>query len=180
MRTMLPLSEVPASSFRIDPKGRTGLGAWVDEGLNKKPTKKRKATARSPRGYADACEQVIVMMRSMDWDGVKPEHLVGMYAVLHEQVYKVKPTELVDVWKGAVSAARAMLKKEFNDDIFAFIEYIRWTWQTERYQEAKRIAEGKEPFRITWGYQFKSRTKLTDYRVEMARAQEAAKPKGKR
>ena len=74
-----------------------------------------------------------------------------------------------------------MLENEFGKDMRAFIEFIRWTWKDERRKETKRIRNpGEDTFRIGWRYQFKSMKLLTDYRVESARAIEAATPKGKR
>lgn len=90
------------------------------------------------------------------------------------------PVELKDVWKGVVSAAKGMLEKEFNKDAKAFVEFIRWTWRRERNRETKRKSEGSEGSRIGWVLQFKNRAMLTDYRVDVARSQEAAKKVVKR
>lgn len=173
MRTLLPLPE---------PEQRgSGLSTWIDEAVaKKKPPKKRASTGKNPRGYKTACAEAMIRAKAEDWEDAKPKHLVGLYAVLHEQVYRVPPTELVDSWNGAVSAARAMLDKEFEGDVFAFVEFIRWTWQRTRRRQEKAIANGEEVRRVGWALQFKHRDLLTDYRVEIARQQETAKPKGRR
>lgn len=174
MRTMHPLPppDEPAP----------GLGAWINEGAKKKKAARKptKRTARDPKGYATAREEAAFRAKANDWRDAAPRHLVGLYAVLHEQVYGVAPAELVDAWKGAVSAAAAMLKSEFKGDVPAFVEFIRWTWQRARRRKDKAVAEGGEVSRIGWVLQFKSRAMLTDYRVDMAGALEAAKPKGRR
>lgn len=181
MRTLLPLPEVTTPPARRAEKV-TGLGAWIDEAAEKKkpPAKKRKSTPRDRKGYEAAREEAAMRVRANDWQDAQPKHLVGLYAVLHKQVYGVAPDELVEVWKGAVSAAKSMLDKQFGSDVEAFVEFIRWTWQRERRAEDRAKAEGNERRRLGWVLQFKSAAMITDYRVDMARAVEAAKPRGKR
>jgi hypothetical protein len=176
VRTLLPLPLVtPAAPVT------TALGAWVDEAAAKKTARKpRKRTARSPKGYEAACTEAEARAKANDWKDAEPRHLVGLYALLHRQVYKVPPAELADVWKGAVSAARSMLDKEFKGDVSAFVEFIRWTWIRERRSEERAVVDGNERRRLGWALQFKAKSLLTDYRVDMARAQEAANPRGKR
>jgi hypothetical protein len=174
MRTLKPLPPLPKAV-----QAQQGLGAWLDVS-KPKPVRKASKSARSSKGYDQAREQAEVFAKSNTWGDAEPKHLVGLYVLLHEQVYRVPPTELKDAWKGAVSATKSMLEKEFAGNVVAYVEFIRWTWQRERRREDRRRAEGAEGSRIGWVLQFKSRTMLTDYRVEVARAQESAKPKGKR
>jgi hypothetical protein len=150
----------------------------VDDGAGKKRrAPARKTTARDPKGYERAREEAAKRAKADDWREATPAQLVGLYALLHEQVYRVPPAELVDAWKGAVSAARAMLEKEFEGSPVALVEFIRWTWKRERVREQRAIANGGDRSRLGWVLQFKSRALLTDYRVDLARAEEAAKPR---
>lgn len=173
MRTLhpLPAPDEPAP----------GLGKWIDAApAKKKPAKKRSVTARDSKGYQRAREEAAMRAKANDWVDAEPRHLVGLYVVLHEQIYSVPPTELVDVWKGAVAAAKAMLRKEFSDDTCAFVEFILWTWRRARKRRDKATRDSGDVMRVGWTMQFKNRLYLTDYRVEMASAQEAMLRKGKR
>lgn len=180
MRTLKPLPPLPNHVL-----AKQGLGAWVEQvnqkAISKPPTKKRKYTPRSVSGYEQARTQADVFAKSGTWGDAEPRHLVGLYALLHEQVYRVPPDELKDAWKTAVGVATRTLKNEFDDDICAFVEFIRWTWVIERKKESTRIRNpGEDTFTIGWQYQFKPTKLLTSYRIECARAIEAATPKGKR
>ena len=180
MRTLKPLPPLPNHVL-----AKQGLGAWVEQvnqkAISKPPKKKAKYTPRSVSGYEQARAQAEEFAKSGTWGDAEPRHLVGLYALLHEQVYGVPPEELKDAWKTAVGAAKHMLEKEFAGDMRALIEFIRWVWKKERRREDMRKANpGDGGFRIGWRYQFKNKTLLTDYRVELARAVEAATPKGKR
>lgn len=165
MRTLLALPEER-------PVERSPLGEWIDQA---KPKPKRKATAKSMSGYDRAREEAAERVTAGDWGDAGPAAFVGFYALMHEKIYGVAPAELVDAWKGAVSAARGMLDKDFGGKPIEMLEFLRWTWKRERARETKRRAEGTEGGRIGWVLQFKSRALLTDYRVEESRAQEAAK-----
>lgn len=177
MRTLKPLEPMP------EQQSLSGLSQWIDQAPPKKP--RGKTTARSSSGYEKARAEtnaLVTIERSNPevWASAQPKHLVALYSLLHEQVYDVAPIELKDVWKGVVSAAKSMLEKEFNKDAKAFVEFIRWTWIRERHREMKRRAENADGSRIGWVLQFKSRAMLTDYRVDVARSQEATKKATKR
>lgn len=93
--------------------------------------------------------------------------LLGFFAVLHLLVYSVVPSELEDSkeWSGALSSAKRLLR-EFDDDILAAIDFLRWTWN----RESLRLKKGAtSDWRIAWRWQFSSRSLLTDYRVSVAR-----------
>lgn len=180
MRTLKPLEPMP------EQQSLSGLSQWIDQAPPKKP--RGKTTARSSSGYEKArAETNALAAAERDdpevWASAQPKHLVALYSLLHEQVYGVAPVELKDVWKGVVSAAKGMLEKEFNGDAKAFIEFIRWTWRRERAREVHRQKENAghmQASRIGWALQFKSRAMLTDYRVDVARSQEATKKVTKR
>lgn len=177
MRTLKPLEPIP------EQQSLSGLSQWIDQTPPKKP--RGKTTARSSSGYEKARAETNALATAERndpevWASAQPKHLVALYSLLHEQVYGVAPVELKDVWKGVVSAAKGMLEKEFNGDTKAFVEFIRWTWFRERNREVKRRAEGTEGSCIGWPLQFKSRAMLTEYRVNVVRAQESAKKATKR
>lgn len=172
MRSLKPLPPIPEQKT---------LGDWVDSiATNAKPKQKRARTARSSSGYTLAIAEASERAKQGNWEGAEPRHMVGLYAALHQQVYGVAPDELKDVWRGAVTSAKSMLEKEFDNDPRKMIEFIRWTWARERRREEKRRADKQEGSRIGWVLQFKHRSMLTDYRVEVARAEEVAKPRAKR
>lgn len=171
MRSIRPLPPIPEQKT---------LGDWVDSfATTTKAKPKRKKTARSSSGYSKAVEEATVLAKQGEWEGAEPRHMVGLYAALHHQIYGVAPDELKDVWRGVVAAAKSMLEKDFENDTCKMVEFIRWTWARERRREEKRRAEKQEGTRIGWVLQFKHRSMLTDYRVEMARAEEAVKLRAK-
>ena len=128
-----------------------------------KPKKKRKCNgkAKVKRVMADVAR----MRRDAAWDDACPIHFVALYSWLHEEIYGVEPTDLYkdDAVMGAMSACAKLLRDEFDANCKTMVQFVAWCWVRER----KKKNPGD--FRITWRYQFASRSLLTDYRVAMAR-----------
>lgn len=125
-----------------------------------------------------ACEQLDEMKQAYRknpnaFDDIEPRHLVALYFQLHEHVYGVAPAELRDgqQYLGAVSAAKKLLKQEFDEDPLSMVEFLRWCWQRERRAEKWRRKNDRETRRIGWRLQFVARNLVTDYRVALARKQ---------
>lgn len=132
-------------------------------------------TARPKRQKRVRVEQVTreleEAIRTKATNGLRPVHLVALWARCHERVYGAAPAELTpDAWLYAASAAGKLVRDEFRGDVSAAVEFLRWTWSREKYREerAKREAVDRVS-RIGWRLQFAQRYLLTDYRVSLAR-----------
>jgi hypothetical protein len=128
-----------------------------------KPTPSRcKAALSDARG---AVLDRLKLQKAPTWDDATPATLLGLYAVLHEKTYNVKPFELEEAWFGAVSKVAKFVREHFDDTPSKAIDFLRWSWARER----NRLKRGStSDFRIGWNYQFSLRM-LTDYRVSLQR-----------
>jgi hypothetical protein len=106
-----------------------------------------------------------------DWKNASARELVGLYSLLHERVYSVRPDELDGPSFFAACAMAGLALKALGSSEKVF-EFIRWTWRREDAREQKRRDGDSGGFRIGWRLQF-SPAMITDYRV----AQERARPK---
>lgn len=109
-------------------------------------------------------------IRTGDWKGAGPQHLVALYRECHAQVYRVRPLELDDGREFAFASLEAgrMLGRDFGGSVERAIEFVRWTWTREREREEWRIREGKSGSSIGWRLQFSAKL-VTQYRVDLAR-----------
>ena len=104
-----------------------------------------------------------------EWRGARGQHLVALYAWMHEQVYGVPPLELVGrAYAGASMMAQKMIADWFEGDPNLAVDFLKWCWGRERYRVKRRAETGQtSDFRIGWRLQF-GRSFLSDYRVAMA------------
>lgn len=135
------------------------------------PRSRKKKPRAAKRTITNAMNVVAERIEAEEWSDIRPEHLVALYAVCHEDIYGVSavPELEGEAWYGARSAAASMLRKEFDDDTEAAVEYLRWTWRREQSREKWRRDNGRPGGRITWRAQFCSRTMLTEYRIDQER-----------
>lgn len=108
------------------------------------------------------------------WDDAGPMALVGLFVFLHTTVYGVAPGELEEgkALLAAASAARRLIT-DLGSPV-ATVEFVRWTWARERTRMRRRQDSTDEsPWRISWRWQFASRSLITDYRVALARLGQA-------
>jgi hypothetical protein len=141
------------------------LSEWAD-----RPSRTRMKTI-TDSAMARATREVEAMLESGEWDDALPRHFLALYALLHLRVYKVEALELTSsVRLFAAGAAGKMLKAHFDDDPYAFVEFIRWTWQREARREVWRRDNGRDGQRIGWRLQFGG-SLLTDYKrsLQLAR-----------
>lgn len=117
---------------------------------------------------ARAREAVRAMVVAKKWEDASAVHLVALYEYCHELVYGEAPLELDnnEVWKLATFAAARMVKRHFDGDAAAAMEFVRWTWQRERSRRAWREKKGVTSTRLGWRLQFRD-DMVTDYRIEM-------------
>lgn len=128
----------------------------------KRKTKKSRPSTRALEKAVEEVKDRFVGNPRGDWSKVTPSTLLGLYAYLHETVYKVTPDELALDWKGALSCAKKVLEQTFDNNGEEVVEFIRWVWMKEN-RKVSKLKEGVE-FRISWRYQF-SQKLITDYRV---------------
>lgn len=136
--------------------------------LSARSKPKPRSKTLSPAAFAKAVAETQRMMESCDWALCGARHIVALYEIMHERVYKV-PVE-------ASSAERrrfqllvgAFVKRVFDGDYAAMVDYFRWVWSREIGQERWRREHGKEgrvlglPLLLTGGF-------VTQYRVNRVR-----------
>jgi hypothetical protein len=151
------------------------LAGWAQEGEAQDKRRQHAAKFRAqPRTLAQAVEAAKTRIEEeRGWAGAAPAELLGLYAVLHAQVYGAAPADLDTCWPAASSAARSLLEREFENDAERVVDFMRWVWRRERGREKHRVANKNGGFRISWRWQFRGRELLTEYRVDLARAQKA-------
>ena len=154
-------------------KGKASSKTMAFVGAKKKRREenagKKRATRAGKQTVAKYKDEAQVFLDKGDWSEANASHFVGMYAVLFEYVYKVALDIKGNDWRGACSAARAMLKNEFNEDNDHFIAYVRWVWSREDEREKWRRENNKSGQVIGWRLMFSSRNLLTEYKVHLAR-----------
>jgi hypothetical protein len=144
---------------------------WVGTGRQR-----RKPVSGPPRQSArvinEFYEEARTRAMSGDWDGAKPQHLVGLYMFCHERVYGIRPLELNEHnFVTAVQHATKQLRVNFGNDIPKVAEFMRWVWDRERNKREyllRRAQERQVPKpdlrRIGWQLQFMANSPLiTDY-----------------
>lgn len=112
-----------------------------------------------------AAEHVQQRMLHNFWSDTPPAEFVALYAQMHNRVYGVYPLELDSINCGlAAKAARKMLVDDFDNDPFAMVQFIMWTWAREDQREKQRRTRGEDSnFRIGWRLAFGA-SFLTDWR----------------
>lgn len=145
--------------------------AALAEFLGNAGSKRKRSTGLRDSAFATRGAEVRAMMVDGRWERALPVHYVAMYARLHEGVYGVAPGELGPTERvRACRLAKRMLEREFNQQCGEMALYIRWVWQREQSREKWRRQNQQPGRRITWMVMFGGAL-LTDYRVELARAQ---------
>jgi hypothetical protein len=136
-----------------------------------KPTSKKSRPSSSKR-YKDAVREAQMAIASTqagtrDYSNLSYRAVVGLFVILHTQVYGVEPEDLLDghAMDGAMSSARRLVDHEFAGRLDCALEYVRWTWRREKRQFPGRLSD----WRITWRWQLASRTLMTDYRIAMSK-----------
>lgn len=109
---------------------------------------------------------------SGDWSGACSNHLVALYAWLHERVYGVASEVMADgiEFSSASTLANRMMLRDFAGDVVACVEFTRWAWRREQGREAWRRENRKDGSRLGWRFFFKPGGPLVvEYRIDLAR-----------
>lgn len=144
--------------------------ASVDDFAGPVSTKKKKTRPPTKEIIDRWRNEARGMVREKDWTEAHAGHLVALYAEMHAIVYGVEPLELKGrVYQGAMSAARKLLRDEFDGEFVRVVAFLRWTWHEERRTEKWRRDEGRPGGVIGWRKQFQNRELVTKYRIIRAR-----------
>lgn len=150
----------------LEEKRAQEFAEWVG------PARKR-SKASPAKAFHRASEQAAEMKDANDFASAEPKHFVGLYALLHHQVYGAAPIELEgDAYFAAVRESAKMLRDVFAGEPPKMANFMRWVWLRElkREKAANAATERRGGYRVGWRLQFASRALVTDYRVEIARA----------
>lgn len=104
--------------------------------------------------------------RSGEWEDAKAATLVGLYALCHQMVYGVVPSELkqVGLFRAATRMAKRMMHEYFDDDPSQVVELIRWSWEREKRKNTWAQSHAIDRNRLSWKWQFAASME-TDYRI---------------
>jgi len=138
----------------------------------KKASKKSRPSAAKRYDMAVRDAQIAideVTAGTLDFAAIGPRAVVGLFIVLHTKVYGVEPSELRDgrEMDGASASARRLVEVDFGGRIDWALDFVRWTWAREKRQFATRTSD----WRLSWRWQFTSKSSVTDYRIAMSKKQ---------
>jgi hypothetical protein len=132
---------------------------------------KKKRPAKPKKKIEEYVEEAKLCASSGDWSGAGGRVFVGLFAFFNTLLYGSIPLELYEARElsmGAKAANRA-LHEFFNDDKSALVEFMKWSWESEKRKDAWAMRNGKTRQRMLLRWQF-SPQKVQDYRVEKSRA----------
>jgi len=171
--TLFDLDDDPPTHTRLkapaDPEMSPAMRELYAEQEAKLARKKARSKTISASVFNRARVEAEEMMRSRDWKNATARHLVALYDLMHEKVYGVEAIELgpSERHKAALMAGNA-IKRFFNGDVEACVEFLRWVWTREMGREKWRRENGQSGQRIGIRLMF-SGSLVTDYRVDLAR-----------
>lgn len=152
-------------------KASSQMMAFVGDRKRRKEEKagKKRSPPAGRQTVSKAKNEARVFLKVDDWSEAKAHHFVGLYAVLFENVYGVALDIKGNDWRGACSAARGMLNREFDNDRDRMLSFMRWVWSRENEREKWRRENGKPGNVIGWRLMFSSTKLLTEFKVHIAR-----------
>jgi hypothetical protein len=159
--TPAPLPEDHGSGVCLRAKSMT-LGEFAAAPLRKKKL----------YGADEARAEMEERAASGEWDGATGAHLVALYDKLHLAVYGVAGDLDRKSRMFATSAATAMVKRDFQGDVAAAVQFMKWVWKREQEREEWRRANKRDGQRVGWRLQFCFGALVADYRVHNARQSE--------
>lgn len=150
---------------------RRSLLDAIGEAAEKKSEPRKRLPPRvSPRVIEEVKAEVLDFVNRNDWSEAKLLHLIGLYVVAHEHVYKVPPLEMDGAtWFLARRAAEKLVEECFAGNIENAMKFVQWAWVREGEREEWRKSKGIPTTRLGWRLLF-SKHLLTDYFVNLQRA----------
>lgn len=113
-------------------------------------------------------EEAIAMMRSKDYAGARPMHLVALWAWAHRETYGVAPAMAAKDWSRARILASKIVTDDFEGRAEAAVAFVRWSWAEESRQRDYRIDKGLTITPLGWALQF-SRRHVVKWRANHAK-----------
>lgn len=146
------------------------MEAWARRGKPKAKAKTKGPRKPNPTFRVRVRAEANEILRAGRWHLAGSEHFVELYGMLHARVYSVEAAELdTGEWTLANMAARRMLAKMFDGDRPKMAGYLKWVWEIQARDEAKRRAGSRDDdFRVTWRYQFSEKL-WTQWRIAVER-----------
>lgn len=173
MRRRVQAAEAPAPVRRAGPPTPPSDAAAVAASIIPMPPRPQRAARgdRPPSKFQAALQAARRRAQSGEWATADGEAIVGLYAVCHEMVYGVLPSELEEgrLFKLASREAARLMRVSFGGDVDAAVEYLKWVWGREkgRVQWAASQSPPRERGRLGWRLSL-SEGFVTDYRVALA------------
>lgn len=167
-RKIIPRDDAPAPTPVVE---EISIPQCVDVNtmippIGKAPPKKRKSRGITDEVWGRSKTKVLDRLESGEWEYTSPKEFAALYAILHERVYGVSPSEMNIPTERlpAISMAKRMLEKEFDNNAPMMAEFFKWVWSRESWKFKKITSQGKVfEYRITWRQQFNGKL-LTDWR----------------
>ncbi len=172
-KSMPPPGFFPGEEEPADTPSEMGL--WA--GVGREPARRRDSGAHFQAApMRRVKDDVAERCASGEWEGATPRHLVALYEVLHQDVYGVEASDMTprERQQAALAAGR-VVKDEFDGDVAAAVELIRWAWKREEGREKWRRENGRSGSRLGWRLLFGAM--LVDWRLERERAKHAGRPR---
>lgn len=159
----------PPTQTRVKPAMSPAMQELYKQQEAKLARKKARSKTISASVFNRARLEAKEMMRTREWKDATARHLVALYDLMHEKVYGVEALELgpSERHKAALIAGN-MIKRYFDGDVVACVEFLRWVWTREIAREKWRRDNRVSGQRIGIRLMF-SGSLVTDYRVDMAR-----------
>jgi hypothetical protein len=102
-------------------------------------------------------EEALEMMRSKDYSGARPMHLVALWAWAHAQTYGVAPAMTSKDWSRARILASTVVEQDFEGSAEQAVAFVRWSWGEESRQRDYRVERGLTITPLGWALQFSRR-----------------------
>ncbi len=149
---------------------RQDLASWAATAKVTTP-KKPKAVGISAASYNRASVAIDEMMRTGDYSQATPLSVFALFCKMHEHCYGVEMGENTPAERSrACMQIGGFLRNQLSGDVEALVDFVRWAWRREIATEAwRRSNPGRGGSRLQVRWTFIAQ-KLTDYRVDMARA----------
>lgn len=148
---------------------RQDLASWA--ATAKKDEAKKKPSGITKQSYDRALLATEEMMRTGDYSAAKPLNVFALFCTMHLHCYGVEMGENTPAERSrACVQIGGFLRNQFGGDVEALVDFVRWAWRREISTEAWRRANpgrGGSRLQVRWTF---ITQKLTDYRVDMARA----------
>lgn len=147
----------------------TDIVSWA--ATAKKEDKPVKKSGITKQQFDKAMRDAAAMMKSGDFSTAKPLVIYALYCLMHEAVYGIAtPETTTNDRRNGCFMVSGLLRREFNGDVVALVDFVRWSWNREVEKLKWAKSKGFVPRRLSARIQF-SNAHLADYRHAMLHGQ---------